>query len=111
MQWARVIAPAPLLLLLTAEGLSQAAAKELRASRNTYTPVIDVLAPGRTAVTDEQLKRLEKLPIEAVWGALQAKQYRQCFVTGFQMTQPNKKLVGRALTMRYLPVRGGYRLQ
>ena len=77
----------------------------LRASRNTYSPVMDVLGPRRTRVTDEQLRRLKAVPIEAVWGALQSRGYKQCFVTGFQMTQPNVKLVGRALTMRYLPVR------
>jgi regulator of RNase E activity RraA len=66
---------------------------------------MDVLAPARTPVTDEQLKKLKELPIEAVWGALQGKRYTQCFVTSFQMTQPDVKMVGRALTMRYLPVR------
>jgi len=81
------------------------APKGLRASRNTYSPVMDVLGPTRAPVTDEQLKKLKELPIEAVWGALQRHQYRQCFVTDFRMTQPDVKLVGRALTMRYLPVR------
>lgn len=66
---------------------------------------MELLAPARTPVTDAQLERLKKAPIEAVWGALQSRQYRQCFVTNFKMTQPNQKLVGRALTMRYLPVR------
>ncbi|MDQ3685273.1 MAG: hypothetical protein M3430_06665 [Acidobacteriota bacterium] len=81
------------------------APKELRAARNTYTPVMDVLNPARTRVTDEQLQRLKSLPIEAVWGAIQGKGYKQCFVNNFRMTQPDVKMVGRALTMRYLPVR------
>ena len=81
------------------------APKELRAARNTYTPVMDVLNPARTRVTDEQLQRLRSLPIEAVWGAIQGKGYKQCFVNNFRMTQPDVKMVGRALTMRYLPVR------
>lgn len=79
--------------------------KELRTARNTYTPVMDVLSPTRTRVSDEQLRRLKSLPIEAVWGAIQEKGYRQCFVNNFRMTQPDVKMVGRALTMRYLPVR------
>ncbi|MDQ3651690.1 MAG: hypothetical protein M3458_15735 [Acidobacteriota bacterium] len=81
------------------------APKELRAARDTYTPVMDVLNPARTRVTDEQLQRLKTLPIEAVWGAIQDKGYKQCFVNNFRMTQPGVKMVGRALTMRYLPVR------
>lgn len=98
-----------LLLVTTSLAVSSfaqtAAPRGLRAGRNTYSPIVDVLAPARTPVTDEQLARLKSLPIEAVWGALQGKRYVQCFVNGFQMTQPNAKLVGRALTMRYLPVR------
>jgi regulator of RNase E activity RraA len=66
---------------------------------------MDVLRPTRTRVTDEQLARLRNVPIEAVWGALQGKDYRHCFVTDLKLTQPGTKLVGRALTMRYLPVR------
>jgi regulator of RNase E activity RraA len=76
-----------------------------RASRDTYDAVMDVLRPSRTRLTEEQIARLLKVPIEAVWGAVQAKGYRHCFVNDFQLTQPATKMVGRALTMRYLPVR------
>jgi regulator of RNase E activity RraA len=76
-----------------------------RASRDTWTPVMDVLKTQRTPVTDAQMARLRELPIEAIWGALQGRQYELCFVTGFEGTQPGAKLVGRALTMRYMPVR------
>lgn len=79
--------------------------KELRAQRNTWTPLMDALAPKRTRVTDEQLEKMKSLPIEALWGAVQNKGYRQCFVNHLRLTQPGVKLVGRALTMRYLPVR------
>lgn len=95
-------------LLLPTRSQSSSAgqtARPARASRNTYSPVMDVLGPSRPRVTDAQLQRLKELPIEAVWGAIQGKGYRQCFITGFKMTQPNVKMVGRALTMRYLPVR------
>ena len=76
-----------------------------RASRDTWTPVMDVLKSQRTPVTDAQLQRLVELPLEAIWGGLQGKQYQHSFVTGFHQTQTGAKLVGRALTMRYLPVR------
>jgi regulator of RNase E activity RraA len=95
-------------LLLPALASAQAAATApapARASRDTYSALMDVLRPSRTRVTDEQLARLKKLPIEAVWGGVQGKQYRHSFVNDFKLTQPGTKLVGRALTMRYLPVR------
>jgi regulator of RNase E activity RraA len=79
--------------------------KELRASRNTYSALMDVLAPERTRVTDEQLSRLKAVPIEAAWGAVQRHNYHHSFVNHLKQTQPGVKLVGRALTMRYLPVR------
>jgi 4-hydroxy-4-methyl-2-oxoglutarate aldolase len=76
-----------------------------RASRDTWTPVMDVLKAERTTVTDAQLQRLRELPIEAVWGALQGRRYLRTFEGGFHVTVPEPKLVGRAVTMRYLPVR------
>jgi regulator of RNase E activity RraA len=77
-----------------------------RAARDTWTPIMEVLKPGRAVtVTEAQLQRLRELPLEAVWGALQGRRYVRSFEGGFQLTVPNAKLVGRAVTMRYLPVR------
>ena len=77
-----------------------------RAARDTWTPVMDVLKPRRTAaVTDAQMQRLRELPLEALWGALQSRRYLRSFEGNFQLTVPNPKIVGRAVTMRYLPVR------
>ena len=95
-------------LLTPALAAAQAAAPPTapsRASRDTYSAVMDVLRSTRTRVTDDQLARLKKLPIEAVWGAVQGKQYRFSFVGDFKLTQPGTRMAGRALTMRYLPVR------
>lgn len=96
-----------LLLLpgLAAAEQAAATAPGVRGSRNTYSAVMDVLGPSRARLTDEQIAKLEKLPIEAVWGAVQGKQYRHSFVNDLKLTQPGTKMVGRALTMRYLPVR------
>jgi 4-hydroxy-4-methyl-2-oxoglutarate aldolase len=85
--------------------LQVAVPKTLRSQRDTWTPLMDVLGPARTRVTDAQLEKIRKLPIEAMWGAVQNKGYRHCFANHFKLTQPGVKLVGRALTMRYLPVR------
>jgi len=77
----------------------------LRANRNTYHPVMDVLRDKRTPVTDEQLEQLKKFPLEAVWGALQRLGYTNCHVSGLKTTRPQERLAGRALTIRYLPRR------
>jgi 4-hydroxy-4-methyl-2-oxoglutarate aldolase len=93
---------------LSVPGLStaQSATQVNRAARDTWTPLMDVLKADRTAaVTDAQLQRLRELPIEALWGALQSRRYLRSFEGGFQLTVPNPKVVGRAVTMRYLPVR------
>jgi 4-hydroxy-4-methyl-2-oxoglutarate aldolase len=95
--WQGQAAPAP--------SAAQNTVQVNRASRDTWTPVMDILKPKRTPVTDAQLARLKELPIEAIWGALQGRKYQACFVTGYLATQPTAKLVGRALTMRYMPVR------
>ena len=78
-----------------------------RAARDAWSPIMDVLKPSRSAVTvtEAQLQRLRELPLEAVWGALQNRKHVRSFEGGFQLTVPNPKLVGRAVTMRYLPVR------
>ena len=75
----------------------------LRANRTTFSPLMDMLRPTRQAVTDEQLDRLEALPLEAIWGALG--DYRVNYVRGFTSTQPGERVAGRALTMRFLPPR------
>ena len=77
-----------------------------RAARDTWTPIMEVLRTSRTVtVTDAQLQRLRELPLEAIWGAMQGKRYVRSFEGGFQQTVPGAKFVGRAVTMRYLPVR------
>lgn len=77
----------------------------LRANKNTFSPLMDVLAPKRPRATDEQLAKIKNLQIENLWGAVQNKGYKNCFVSHLKSTQPSIKMVGRATTMRYLPIR------
>lgn len=92
-------------LLLPAVRSQMTAPKELRANKNTYSPLLEVLAPKRTRVTDEQLAKLKTMQIENLWGAVQNKGYRHCFISHLKLTTPGLQTAGRALTMRYLPVR------
>ena len=72
-----------------------------RVNRTSYSSVMEVLRPTRPAVTQEHA--LKKLQLEDIWSALG--EYRVNYVRGFKGTQPGERLVGRALTMRFLPPR------
>ncbi len=73
-------------------------------NREGYSPILEVLKRDRTAVTDEQLEQLAQYQLENLWGSMG--EYSDTnYVRGFQTTQPGKRLVGRALTMRFLPSR------
>ena len=74
-----------------------------RANRTSHSSVMDVLRPTRPAVTQEQLDALKELQLEDIWSALG--EYRVNYVRGFKGTQAGQRLVGRALTMRFLPPR------
>lgn len=74
-----------------------------RANRTSYSAIMDVLDSQRTTVTQAQLDQLKTLQIEKIWGALG--DYKVNYVRGFTSTQPGTRLVGRALTMRFLPQR------
>lgn len=74
-----------------------------RTNRTSYSAIMDVLESSRDQVTDEQLERLKAVPLEVIFSALG--DYRLNYATGFENTQPGARLVGRALTMRFLPPR------
>jgi len=66
---------------------------------------VDILRPQMGAVTDEQLEHLKHLQLEPIWQAVQALGYTNCHFSGMKSTRPGERLVGRALTIRYLPRR------
>jgi len=74
-----------------------------RTNRTSYSAIMDVLEPSRVEVSDAQLDRLKEVPLEVIFSALG--DYRLNYATGFENTQPGQRLVGRALTMRFLPPR------
>ncbi len=74
-----------------------------RTNRTSYSAIMDVLEPGRPEVTQEQLDQLRSISLEAIFGAIG--EYRTNYARGFENTRPGERLVGRALTMRYLPPR------
>lgn len=66
----------------------------------------DRFPDGRPKVPDELLEEVKKLSVEEAWGLLRSKGYHfQYAGSGFKILHPGKKLVGRAVTAQYLPLR------
>ena len=49
--------------------------------------------------------KLARAPLEAVWSQLESKGYEHCFINELDALHPDRRLVGRARTIRYLPTR------
>ena len=50
-------------------------------------------------------RKLARAPLEAVWSQLSARDYEHCFINELEALHPERRLVGRARTIRYLPTR------
>ncbi len=77
--------------------------EDFRTNRTSYSAIMDVLAPSRPEVTQAQLDQLWSIPLEVIFSAIG--EYRTNYARGFANTRPGERLVGRALTMRFLPPR------
>jgi regulator of RNase E activity RraA len=93
-------------------GLAQAPAAadpspeaRLRARRDTYHPALEVLKAKSVRLSDAQMAKLKGFPLEAVWAAVRDLGYQNAHMSGLLTTRPGERLVGRALTIRYLPRR------
>jgi len=60
---------------------------------------------GRPKVPDEVLEKVRELSSEEIWSGLTKAGYPNQFEGGWQMLHPEKKLVGRAVTAQYMPLR------
>lgn len=60
---------------------------------------------GRPRVSDDIIRRMEKITNEEAWGVLEHKGYKFQFEGGLKMVHPNKVLVGRAVTAVMMPRR------
>ncbi|MHC4177338.1 MAG: RraA family protein [Planctomycetota bacterium] len=60
---------------------------------------------GRPKVSDDVLKRMEKVSIEEAWAVLRSAGYHNQFEGGWKMIHRNRTIVGRALTAVYMPAR------
>lgn len=60
---------------------------------------------GRPKVPDALLERARGLSAEEVWAVLPGKGFRNQYEGDFQLLHPGKKLVGRAFTVQFMPMR------
>ena len=60
---------------------------------------------GRPKVPDGLIERARGLSAEEVFAILPGKGFRNQYADGFQILHPDKKLVGRAFTVQFMPLR------
>lgn len=66
------------------------------------------MADGRPLVPDKILERLKNVSMEEAWGILRNKGYNNQFEGNWLILRPDQPMVGRALTVQYLPKRPDY---
>lgn len=60
---------------------------------------------GRPKVPDAQIARARRLSAEDIWSVLPRKGFRHQYEGHFRILHPGMKLVGRAFTVQFMPVR------
>ena len=65
----------------------------------------DRFPDGRPKVPDALIERMRGLSAEEVWAILPGKGFRNQYEDGLQVLHPGKKLVGRAFTLQFMPLR------
>ncbi len=97
-------------LLLSAAVSLPASGQLLRLSRDqmircTAKNPFERFADGRPRVPDWILAKVKEMSLEEAWGILQNKGYHHQYVDDLKILHPGQKLVGRAFTAQYLPMR------
>ena len=65
----------------------------------------DRFPDGRPKVPDDLLEKVKGLSIEEVWSVLPGKGFRHQFAGEMKIMHPELKLVGRAVTLQFMPAR------
>src|SRR5215216_5502392 len=60
---------------------------------------------GRPKVPDDLIERARGLSAEEIWAVLPGKGFPNQYEDGFQILHPGTKLVGRAFTAQFMPMR------
>ncbi len=73
--------------------------------RFTSASPFERFSDGRPKVPDALLERARDLSIEEAWSVLRDKKYNNQFEGNWQIVRPEKKLIGRAVTVQFMPMR------
>ena len=88
--------------LLACAALAAQAGLEVESIDRKISPyVLERLAPADRIL----FNKLAQAPLEAVWAQLESRGYEHCFISELDALHADRRLVGRARTMRYLPTR------
>ena len=91
-----------LIALFACAGLQAQSGLEIEVSDRKISPyVLERLGEADRVLFD----KLAQAPLEAVWAQLESRGYEHCFINELDALHPDRRLVGRARTMRYLPTR------
>jgi len=88
--------------LIACAGLSAQSGLQIESIERKISPYVLERLPAADRVLFDKLARA---PLEAVWSQLESRGYEHCFINGLDALHPDRRLVGRARTMRYLPTR------
>jgi 4-hydroxy-4-methyl-2-oxoglutarate aldolase len=66
----------------------------------------DRFADGRPKVPEALLEKVKGLSIEEIWSVLPGKGFPNQFDGNWNIMHPDKKLVGRVVTVQFMPMRG-----
>ncbi len=97
-----------LFLLLAASSLAPAQVFTLtkeQMMKYTEKSPYERFEDGRPKVPDAVMKRFNDVSAEEVWTILNQNRYLNQFAGDFQITHPDKKLIGRAFTVQFMPRR------
>ncbi|MBK9171184.1 MAG: dimethylmenaquinone methyltransferase [Bryobacterales bacterium] len=73
--------------------------------RYTANNPFDRFPNGRPKVPDNLLEQMRRLSAEDIFGVLNGAKYPNQFEGGFRLLHPGRKLVGRAVTAQFMPLR------
>jgi regulator of RNase E activity RraA len=62
-------------------------------------------ADGRPKVADKLINKLDGVSAEEIWSVLPGEGYRNQYEGDFRILHPEKKLIGRAVTVQFMPAR------
>jgi len=65
----------------------------------------DRFPDGRPKVDDKLLQKMDGVSAEEIWGVLPDEGYRNQYEGDFKILHPEKKLIGRAVTVQFMPAR------